>query len=692
MNNNNNEGKKFSLKDRKPVSEKSGVNKSNDNSNSDNKFSEKRVERSTPKPNFSEKDNTRNRTSNNYEGKDRADRRWGKGEFGDSNTNRRTEGNERPKNTRDSIRPIDSNFSSRNRDNSRSNDNKPTRENSRFSDRSSSRDQGGAPFKRFESSDNPRERRSNDRGPVNRDFSNSRGGSSPRREESTNNRFNSRSTNSRNNSSGPNERSNRFGDKPVRGGSERGSNPRSENFKSNSPDRRDFQNKDSQFKPNDRPNRFSRDGDRSRNDRSGFDRSSAKPMNDRFSRDRDNSGRSNGVRDNFDKSRNDRSGYNRTSEDRNKPERNGGFNSEKSTRRDYNSPRPNDRNSSYNDKPRSFDRNNERTDKNSFPSREERKSRFEIKTSPEAENINKSPGKRIKRERIENPETKSKFGYKGGNKEYRKAGASLEKGTSLLNGEVRLNRYISNSGLCSRREADGMISQGLVKVNGAIVTELGTKVFATDDVRVDGQRIMPEKPVYIILNKPKGYITTTDDPEDRKTVMDLIDLPGKERIYPIGRLDRNTTGVLLLTNDGELSQKLTHPSFEIKKIYRAKLSRKPSKEHMLQWVEGVDLEDGMMSFEQIGFVDENDPSILGLEIHSGRNRIVRRMFEHFGYEVEALDRVLMGEFDKLKLGRGKWRFLSEKEIGYVERLKRLKPKANDAPKVIKREIKDLDWE
>jgi len=174
--------------------------------------------------------------------------------------------------------------------------------------------------------------------------------------------------------------------------------------------------------------------------------------------------------------------------------------------------------------------------------------------------------------------------------------------------------------------------------------------------------------------------------------MDLIDLPGKERIYPIGRLDRNTTGVLLLTNDGELSQKLTHPSFEIKKIYRAKLTRKPSKEHMLQWVEGVDLEDGVMSFEQIGFVDENDPSILGLEIHSGRNRIVRRMFEHFGYEVEALDRVLMGEFDKLKLGRGKWRFLSEKEIGYVERLKRLKPKSIDTPKVVKREIKDLDWE
>ncbi len=282
--------------------------------------------------------------------------------------------------------------------------------------------------------------------------------------------------------------------------------------------------------------------------------------------------------------------------------------------------------------------------------------------------------KRIKRERTESKETRSGFGYKGSNRDFEKAGSHLQKGSELLNTDIRLNRYISNSGLCSRREADQMILEGLVQVNGNVVNELGTKVSKKDVVKVDGKRIMPEKPIYILLNKPKGYITTTEDPEGRKTVMDLIDLPGKERIYPVGRLDRNTTGVLLLTNDGEFSQKLTHPSFQIKKIYRAKLDRKPSKEHMLAWVEGVELEDGIMTFEQVGFVDENDQTILGLEVHSGRNRVVRRMFEHFKYEVEALDRVLMGEFDKIKLGRGKWRLLNEKETGYIERLKRTKPK------------------
>jgi 23S rRNA pseudouridine2605 synthase len=297
--------------------------------------------------------------------------------------------------------------------------------------------------------------------------------------------------------------------------------------------------------------------------------------------------------------------------------------------------------------------------------------------------------KRIKRERTESKETRSGFGYKGSNRDFEKAGSHLQKGSELLNTDIRLNRYISNSGLCSRREADQMILEGLVMVNGNFINELGTKVSKKDVVKVDGKRIMPEKPIYILLNKPKGYITTTEDPEGRKTVMDLIDLPGKERIYPVGRLDRNTTGVLLLTNDGEFSQKLTHPSFQIKKIYRAKLDRKPSKEHMLAWVEGVELEDGIMTFEQVGFVDENDQTILGLEVHSGRNRVVRRMFEHFKYEVEALDRVLMGEFDKIKLGRGKWRLLNDKETAYIERLKRTKPKA--PPTDLKSDPTSLDF-
>ncbi len=267
-----------------------------------------------------------------------------------------------------------------------------------------------------------------------------------------------------------------------------------------------------------------------------------------------------------------------------------------------------------------------------------------------------------------------KSNYKGRGKAYNKASENMQKGKSLAENETRLNRYIANSGMGSRREADVMIEQGLVVLNGKVVTELGTKVKPGDDVRVDGRRISPEKPIYILLNKPKGYITTTDDPDGRKTVMELIDLPGSERIYPVGRLDRNTTGVLLLTNDGELSQKLMHPSFEIKKIYKVKLDRKPSKDHMLAWVNGIQLEDGFQDFEQCGFVDETDQTQLGVEIHSGRNRIVRRMFEHFGYEVEALDRVMLGDFDHVKLGRGKWRLLNDKEIDYVERLKRMKPK------------------
>ncbi|MGB1094012.1 MAG: pseudouridine synthase, partial [Bacteroidia bacterium] len=331
-------------------------------------------------------------------------------------------------------------------------------------------------------------------------------------------------------------------------------------------------------------------------------------------------------------------------------------------------------------------RSHDRRGKDDFRDRKPKKFN---KRDPWNEENEVSTPKRVKRERVENPETRSKFGYKGSNKELEKAGKDLQKGSDLLKSEIRLNRYISNSGLCSRREADTFILQGLVTVNGDKITDLGTKVSKKDVVKVDGKRIMPEKPVYLLLNKPKGYITTTNDPEGRKTVMDLIDLPGKERIYPVGRLDRNTTGVLLLTNDGEVSQKLTHPSFEIKKIYRAKLNKKPSKEAMLAWVDGVELEDGYMAFEQIGFVDENDPTVLGLEIHSGRNRIVRRMFEHFKYDVEALDRVLLGEFDKIKLGRGKWRFLTDKEIRYIDRLKRTKPKPIDADS-IKPKSQDLD--
>ena len=265
---------------------------------------------------------------------------------------------------------------------------------------------------------------------------------------------------------------------------------------------------------------------------------------------------------------------------------------------------------------------------------------------------------------------RKKDNYKGNRKLKGKASTSLLKGAEMESSALRLNKFIANSGLCSRRQADELIAQGKVMVNNEIVTEMGHMVAAGSNVKVGGKTIKPKSLIYVLLNKPKGYITTKSDPQDRKTVMDLIKMPGADLLYPVGRLDRNTSGVLLLTNDGEFAQCMTHPSFEIKKIYRAKLDRRPSKEHLLQWIEGVTLEDGIMSFEQIGFVQDEDDTVVGIEVHSGKNMIVRRMFEHFEYEVKALDRVMMGEFDHLKVGRGKWRLLNDKEVRYVDTIKR----------------------
>ena len=272
---------------------------------------------------------------------------------------------------------------------------------------------------------------------------------------------------------------------------------------------------------------------------------------------------------------------------------------------------------------------------------------------------------------------KRKENYKGSKKARSKAGEKLSKGEELEKTTIRLNKYIANSGLCSRRQADDMIAKGRVKVDGEPVTEMGFMVAPGSKVKVNGSKIEPKQFIYAVMNKPKGYITTKKDPQGRKTVMDLIKMEGSHLLYPVGRLDRNTTGLLLLTNDGDFSQAMTHPSFEVKKIYRVKLDRKPEKEDLLAWVAGVKLEDGLMAFEQVGFVDSDDPTVLGLEIHSGRNRIVRRMFEHLNYEVKGLDRVMMGEFDHVKLGRGKWRLLNDKEIRYVEKVKRKFKKSKD---------------
>ncbi|MGV3527590.1 MAG: pseudouridine synthase [Flavisolibacter sp.] len=226
-----------------------------------------------------------------------------------------------------------------------------------------------------------------------------------------------------------------------------------------------------------------------------------------------------------------------------------------------------------------------------------------------------------------------------------------------------LNKYISHGGLCSRRDAAELIKQGKVKVNGALVTEPGFKVSAADEVKVAGKKVTPVRNlVYILLNKPKDYITTTDDPQQRKTVLDLVRRATPERVYPVGRLDRNTSGVLLLTNDGELSQKLTHPSNEIKKLYAVTLDKPLTKAHFEAILQGVSLEDGMAHVDTLAFTDAKDHTQLGIELHSGKNRIVRRIFEHFGYDVRGLDRVLFAGLTKKNVPRGKWRFLNEKEI------------------------------
>ena len=230
---------------------------------------------------------------------------------------------------------------------------------------------------------------------------------------------------------------------------------------------------------------------------------------------------------------------------------------------------------------------------------------------------------------------------------------------------IRLNKYLANAGVCSRREADEFIQAGVVKVNGEIVTELGTKVKRSDEVHFHDQLVSIEKKVYILLNKPKDYVTTADDPQNRKTVMDLVKGACRERIYPVGRLDRNTTGVLLLTNDGELATKLTHPQFLKKKIYHVYLDKNVTAADMKQIADGIELEDGEIHADAIDSESETDRKQVGIEIHSGRNRIVRRIFEHLGYKVIRLDRVYFAGLTKKNVRRGDWRFLTEQEVNML---------------------------
>lgn len=226
---------------------------------------------------------------------------------------------------------------------------------------------------------------------------------------------------------------------------------------------------------------------------------------------------------------------------------------------------------------------------------------------------------------------------------------------------IRLNKFISNSGVCSRREADDLITMGLITVNGKSITELGYKVKITDDVRYEGRRLKAETPVYILLNKPKGYITTTDDPQERNTVMQLIQGACKERVYPVGRLDRNTSGLLLLTNDGDLTDKLTHPSYNVKKIYKAELNKALTKADFQKIIDGVRLDEGKAVVDDLAIISD-DSKTIGLEIHIGWNRVIRRIFEALDYEVIRLDRSVYATLDKKDLPRGHWRFLRQDEV------------------------------
>ena len=262
------------------------------------------------------------------------------------------------------------------------------------------------------------------------------------------------------------------------------------------------------------------------------------------------------------------------------------------------------------------------------------------------------------------PFSKSEGGYKGKGKPATER-SYPKYNPNKVTGEIRLNRFVAQSGLCSRREADDFIAAGLVSVNGVIVTELGTKVWPTDVVKFNDERLQGEKNVYLVLNKPKGYVTTLEDDHAEKTVMELVQGACKERIYPVGRLDKNSLGLLLFTNDGDITRQLTHPSLRKKKIYEVTLDKALTRADFEQLAEGITLEDGDIFFDEISYIKDDKKSV-GVEIHSGRNRIVRRMFEHLGYKVTKLDRVYYAGLTKKNLKRGAWRFLTSDEVARLK--------------------------
>ncbi len=293
---------------------------------------------------------------------------------------------------------------------------------------------------------------------------------------------------------------------------------------------------------------------------------------------------------------------------------------------------------------------------------EERNSKYEARGTNYEEKNTKSTTENQKLDNLNKTQTtklKTKNNFKP------------ETGNQLPESDMPLNKFIAHAGICSRREAAELVKTGRIKVNGDFVYEPGYKVLATDKIVFNGKQLFQQKNlVYILLNKPKDYITTVKDTHGRKTIFELIQQATTERVYPVGRLDRNTTGVLLLTNDGDLTQKLTHPSFEIKKIYEVKLDKPLQKKDFENLLSGISLEDGVTKVDVVGFPEGKDKSVIGVEIHSGKNRIVRRMFEHLGYTVKNLDRVLFANLTKKNVDRGKWRFLNEKEVRLLKYLNR----------------------
>lgn len=272
----------------------------------------------------------------------------------------------------------------------------------------------------------------------------------------------------------------------------------------------------------------------------------------------------------------------------------------------------------------------------------------------------RSPGKseKYKRKNISSFSPRGKF-KKQGNPSSNKSDDELEK--------IRLNRFIANSGVCSRREADELIGEGLISVNGKQVTGLGTKVSFRDDVRYKGKRLSSEKKVYILMNKPKGYVTTVEDPHAEHTVLDLLGNECPERVYPVGRLDKETTGVLLLTNDGDLTGKLTHPKYNRRKIYHVFLDKPVTKNDLFRLTEGLELDGENIVADAVSYADPDDKTQIGIELHSGQNRVIRRLFESLGYRVSKLDRVYFAGLTKKNVQRGKWRYLNDKEISMLKR-------------------------